>query len=112
MVGKTEKELLEDGVEYVAGKATYYDNVRGTIIGDDVGFLKLLFTAKDMKLVGVHVIGENASEILHIGLIAMLTESCADLFIRCCFNHPTLGHMYKYATYDAMGKAGAGEVRA
>jgi len=112
MAGKTEKELIDEGIEYVSGKATYYDNVRGTIIGDEVGFLKLLFSAKDMKLIGVHVIGENASEVVHIGLVAMLNQSAADLFIRCCFNHPTLGSMYKYATYDAMGKTGAGEVRA
>ena len=57
-----------------------------------------------MRLIGVHVIGENASEIIHIGLTAMLVEQGADLFIQTCFNYPTLSETYKYATYDAMGR--------
>ena len=76
---------------------------RGMIIGDFDGFLKLLYRADDMKLIGVHVIGEIASEVVHIGLMAMMTESSSELFIRTCFNYPTLGELYKYATYDAMG---------
>jgi NAD(P) transhydrogenase len=57
-----------------------------------------------MKVLGVHVIGEHASELLHIGLMAMLTGSGAELFNRACFNYPTLGDLYKYAAYDAMLK--------
>ena len=55
------------------------------------------------SLVGVHVIGESASELVHIGLTAMMMEATNALFIRTCFNYPTLGELYKYATYDAMG---------
>jgi NAD(P) transhydrogenase len=57
-----------------------------------------------MKLLGVHCIGESASEVVHIGLSAMMCEAGAELFIRTCYNYPTLGELYKYATYDAMGR--------
>lgn len=101
MVGETEESLKSKGVNYVVGRARYMQNARGQIIGDDTGFLKLLFNASDMKLLGVHVIGERASEIVHIGLIAMLTGSGVELFNRTCFNYPTLGELYKHASYDA-----------
>ena len=68
------------------------------------GFLKLVFRKDDMKLMGVHAIGEIASEVVHIGLTAMMMGAKSELFIRTCFNYPTLGELYKYATYDAMGK--------
>jgi NAD(P) transhydrogenase len=57
-----------------------------------------------MKLLGVHVIGEIASEIIHIGVSALIMNANSNLFIDTCFNYPTLGELYKYATYDAMGK--------
>jgi NAD(P) transhydrogenase len=101
-LGETEHSLNELGIEYVVGRATYLDNPRGKIIGDETGLLKLIFRADDMKLLGVHVIGEQATELIHIGLVAMLTSSGADLFNQACFNYPTLGDLYKYATYDAM----------
>jgi NAD(P) transhydrogenase len=102
MVGETEESLKNKGVDYVAGRARYADNPRGRIVGDDVGFLKLLFRRQDMKLLGAHVVGEQATEVVHIALMALLTESGADLFNRVCFNYPTLGDLYKYATYDAI----------
>jgi NAD(P) transhydrogenase len=102
-VGETEESLKTKGVEYVVGRARYDQNARGQIIGDRSGFLKLLF-GSDMKLLGVHVIGEQASELAHIGLMAMLTGSGVELFNRVCFNYPTLGELYKYAAYDAMVK--------
>ena len=79
-------------------------SARGEIIGDQIGFLKLLFRRNDMKLLGVHVIGELASEVVHIGVVAMLSDSTAELFNRTCFNFPTLGDLYKIATYDALIK--------
>lgn len=57
-----------------------------------------------MRLLGVHIIGEQASELVHIGLMALNTGSGADLFIQTCFNYPTLSEIYKYATYDALGQ--------
>lgn len=104
MAGETEDSLKEKKIPYVVGKATYTSNARGQIIGDPAGFLKLLFHRDDMQLLGVHVIGEQATEIVHVGLSALLTNSKADLFIRTCFNYPTLTELYKYATYDALGQ--------
>jgi NAD(P) transhydrogenase len=57
-----------------------------------------------MRLLGVHIIGEQASELVHIGLMALNTGAGADLFIQSCFNYPTLSEVYKYATYDALGQ--------
>jgi NAD(P) transhydrogenase len=88
----------------VAGRASYASNARGQIIGDAGGFLKLLFAPGDMRLLGVHVIGELAAELVHVGLTALLAGAGADLFIQTCYNYPTLTELYKYATYDALGK--------
>jgi len=102
MVGETEETLKKQGIDYVVGRTRYDENARGQIIGDHDGFLKLLFRRDNMKLVGVHVMGELATEIVHIGLMAMLTESTSDIFDEACFNVPTLGMLYKTATLNAM----------
>ncbi len=91
-------------MDFIAGRARYADIPRGENIGDQVGFLKLIFRRGDMRLLGGHVIGEHATELVHIGLIAMLAEAGADIFNRACFNYPTLGDLYKYATYDALAQ--------
>jgi NAD(P) transhydrogenase len=101
-VGETEAALQEKKIPYVAGRARYGDIPRGDIIGDNVGFLKLLFHHDDLRLLGVHVMGEQATELVHIGLIAMMMNATAELFNRACFNYPTLGDLYKYAAYDAI----------
>jgi NAD(P) transhydrogenase len=103
MAGETEESLKEKGVEYVAGRAYFRDNARGQIIGEAHGMVKLLFAKEDMMLLGVHVLGEAATELVHIGLLALLQGAKADLFIDACFNYPTLSEAYKYATYDALG---------
>jgi NAD(P) transhydrogenase len=104
MAGETEESLAKKKVPYVVGRTRYSTNARGQIIGDKDGFLKLIFSEEDMKLLGVHVIGEQASELVHVGLTALLMSAGADLFIQTCFNYPTLTEMYKYATYDALGQ--------
>jgi len=109
-VGETEESLTLEGVDYVVGRANYRDNARGRIIGDLDGFLKLLFRGADMKLLGAHIMGEQATEIVHIGLMALLAGSTADVFVEACFNAPTLGALYKSATIDAMLKATGAEV--
>jgi NAD(P) transhydrogenase len=106
--GKTEEECVKDNIDYVVGRAGYNQNARGMIIGDYDGFLKLIFQLNNdleqpMKLLGVHVIGEIASELVHIGVTALIMGAGHDMFINTCFNYPTLGELYKYATYDAMG---------
>ena len=105
MVGETEESLQKQGVDYVVGRANYQDNGRGRIIGDQDGFLKLLFRREDMKLLGVHIMGEQATEIVHVGLMAMLAGGTADVFVEACFNTPTLGGLYKSATMDALLRA-------
>lgn len=102
MVGETEESLNKAGIEYVVGRASYAENARGQIIGDHTGFLKLLFRKTDMRLLGAHAIGEQATEVIHIGLMAMMTNSGVDLFDKTCFNYPTLGDLYKTAAYDAL----------
>jgi len=104
MVGETEDSLKSKGVDYVVGRSGYQDNARGRIIGDKHGFLKLLFRRLDMKLLGVHVVGEQATELVHIGMMAMLTDSKAMIFDEACFNVPTLGELYKLAALDAMSQ--------
>ena len=102
MAGETEEGLREKGVPYVAGRAAFASNPRGQIIGDTHGLLKLLFHRKSLKLLGVHVLGEQASELVHVGLTAMLTGATARLFVETCFNYPTLSEAYKTATFDAL----------
>jgi len=102
--GETEESLQKAGVDYVVGRAAYATNARGQIIGDGGGFLKLIFRKEDLKLLGVHVIGEQASELVHIGLTALLCGAGAQLFIETCYNYPTLSELYKYATYNAMAQ--------
>jgi NAD(P) transhydrogenase len=104
VAGETENSLIRKGIPYVSGRAYYDANPRGKIIGDRVGLLKLLFRDPDMKLLGVSVLGENAAELVHVGLVALMVEADNSLFIETCFNYPTLGQLYKYATYDAMGR--------
>jgi len=103
MAGDTEESLQQKNIPYVSGKAFYRNNGRGEIIGEKSGFLKLLFKSEDMTLLGVHIIGENATDLVHLGLTALLNKSKAELFIQTCYNYPTLSELYKYATYDALG---------
>ena len=102
MAGETEEALKEKNIPCVIGRARYADNPRGQIIGDEHGLLKLIFRREDMRLLGVHVVGEQATELVHIGLIAMLAGVGASVFNRVCFNYPTLGELYKMATYEAI----------
>jgi len=104
MAGETEESLKAKGIPCVVGRARYADNPRGQIIGDETGLLKLIFARDDMRLLGVHVVGEQATELVHIGLVVMMSNSGAELLNRTCFNYPTLGDLYKYATYEAILK--------
>jgi NAD(P) transhydrogenase len=102
MVGASEEELETQGIDYVVGRAWYANSARGEIIGDAAGFLKICFRRDNMALLGVHIMGEQATELIHIGLIGMLTGSTGDLFSHACFNFPTLGDLYRDATDDAL----------
>lgn len=100
--GETEQSLLAKGIPYVCGRAWYLTNPRGQIIGEERGRLKLLFHRESLKLLGVHVLGEQASELVHIGLVALVAGAGTQLFVETCFNYPTLSETYKTATYDAL----------
>lgn len=102
MVGETEGSLTAHGVEYVVGRGDYAENARGKIIGDTTGFLKLLFRKDDMKLVGVHAVGEQATELIHIGLMVMRAKGGPEMLVHTCFNYPTLAWLYKWAAFDAV----------
>lgn len=102
MVGETEESLKQQHVDYVVGRARYTDNARGRLIGDREGLLKLLVRRETMQLVGVHIVGEQATELIHIGLMAMRFGSSILVFNETCFNIPTLGLLYKTAAQDAL----------
>jgi NAD(P) transhydrogenase len=102
MVGETEESLQKERIDYVVGRARYTDNVRGQLIGDKDGFLKLLVRREGMQLVGVHVMGEQATELIHIGLTAMQNGASVLGFSETCYNVPTLGELYKTAALDAI----------
>ncbi|WPB78590.1 Si-specific NAD(P)(+) transhydrogenase [Archangium violaceum] len=104
MAGETEEALRARDIPYVVGRAAFSTNARGQIIGENHGLLKLLFRREDLRLLGVHVLGEQASELVHVGLLALMTGASARLFVETCFNYPTLSEAYKTATYDALEK--------
>jgi NAD(P) transhydrogenase len=99
--GDTEAAVRKRGEPYLVGRARYADTPRGKIVGEKTGFLKLLFRADDRTLLGVHVIGEHASEVVHVGVLGLMTGATLDLYRRTCFNYPTLGELYKLAAHDA-----------
>ena len=106
MVGRTEEEMTEDNVPYEVGRAQYREIARGQIIGDDSGMLKLLFHTKTRKLLGVHIIGEGASELVHIGQAVLALGGTVDYFVETVFNYPTLAECYKTAALDGINRLG------
>jgi NAD(P) transhydrogenase len=103
MVGESEDSLTRKGQKYLVGRSSYRSNPRGQIMGDTAGLVKLLFSPEDQKLLGVHIIGERASELVHIGQACMYFDGTLDFFIQNVFNFPTLSDVYKYAAYDGLG---------
>jgi NAD(P) transhydrogenase len=104
MVGRNEEELTRDGVPYEIGVARYREIARGQIIGDTVGMLKLLFHSETRALLGVHAIGEGATELIHIGQAVMAFGGKLDYFVDTVFNYPTLAECYKVAALAALNK--------
>lgn len=103
-VGRSEEELTRDGVPYEVGKAHYREIARGQIIGDSTGLLKLLFHYETREILGVHIIGEGASELIHIGQAVMAFKGKIDYFINTVFNYPTLAEAYKTAAFDGINR--------
>ena len=107
MVGRNEEELTEQGVPYEVGKAQYKEIARGQIIGDVTGLLKLVFHLETRELLGVHIIGEGASELIHIGQSVLAFGGAVDYFVDTVFNYPTLAECYKPAAFDGINRLGA-----
>ena len=101
-VGLTEDECKDKNIPYLVGRAYYEENARGQIIGDMCGMIKLVFSPIDKKLLGAHIIGEQASELIHIASHVMLANGPIDAFIEAVYNYPTLSDSYQYAAYDGL----------
>jgi len=104
MVGKSENDLTAEGVAYEIGKANYREIARGQIIGDRAGMLKLIFDPVNRKLLGVHILGEGASELIHIGQAVMAHDGTIDYFVDAVFNYPTLAECYKTAALEGINR--------
>jgi len=107
MVGRNEEELTLAGIPYEVGKARYREIARGQIVGDTTGLLKLLFHMETRQLLGVHIIGEGASELIHIGQAVMAFGGKVDYFVNTVFNYPTLAECYKTAAFDGVNRLGS-----
>jgi NAD(P) transhydrogenase len=103
-LGKTEEQLTDEDVPYEVGVAYYREIARGQIRGDTTGRLKLIFHRETKQVLGVHVIGEGASELLHIGQAVMILGGTVDYFIDTVFNYPTLAECYKAAAFNGLNK--------
>jgi NAD(P) transhydrogenase len=110
-VGESEQTCKEKGIECAVGRARYANNARGEIEGDLTGMLKLIFARSDRRLLGVQIIGENATELIHLGMMALESGMAIDVFIEFVFNYPTLSEMYKYAAYDGLGNLSGHKLR-
>lgn len=106
MVGRSEEELTQANIPYEVGKARYREIARGQIIGDSTGLLKLIFNAETKQLLGVHIIGEGASELVHIGQAVLSFGGSIDYFVNTVFNYPTLAECYKIAALDGLNRLG------
>jgi len=104
MVGETEEALTKKGIPYEAGCAYFHEVARGQIIGDVHGMLKLLFDRVTRRILGVHIVGERASELIHIGQAVMSYGGTIDYFKDAVFNYPTLSLAYKEAALNGFNK--------
>jgi len=103
-IGKTEEQLTDEDVPYEVGVAYYREIARGQIRGDTTGRLKLIFNRETKEILGVHIIGEGAAELLHIGQAVMILKGTIDYFVDTVFNYPTLAECYKAAAFNGLNK--------
>jgi NAD(P) transhydrogenase len=103
-IGKTEEQLTDEDVPYEVGVAYYREIARGQIRGDTTGRLKLIFHRDTLELLGVHIIGEGASELLHIGQAVLILKGKVSYFVDTVFNYPTLAECYKAAAFNGLNK--------
>ena len=110
-VGESEESCREKKIPCEVGRARYANNARGQIAGDTRGLLKLVFHRETRQLLGVHIIGENATELIHLGMSVLESGGKLDTFVELVFNYPTLSEMYKYAAYDGLGNLAGHKLR-
>ena len=103
-IGKTEEQLTDEDVAYEVGVAFYRETARGQIRGDITGRLKIIFHRETREILGVHIIGEGASELLHIGQAVLILKGTIDYFVETVFNYPTLAECYKQAAFNGVNK--------
>jgi NAD(P) transhydrogenase len=103
-IGKTEEQLTDEDAPYEVGVAYYRETARGQIRGDTTGRLKIIFHRETRELLGVHIIGEGASELLHIGQAVLVLKGTVDYFVDTVFNYPTLAECYKQAAFNGINK--------
>ena len=106
-VGRTEEQLTEAAVPYEIGISRYRELARGQILGDTSGILKLLVSPVDRTILGVHVFGTGATELVHIGQLVMSMGGTVDVLLETVFNYPTLAESYKVAALDASNRLSA-----
>ena len=104
MIGKTEQALREIGVPFEVGTARFRETARGQILGVEKGVLKMLFSLEDRRVLGVHILGEGATELIHIGQAVLHHGGTLDYFVDSVFNFPTLAEAYKIAALDAYNR--------
>ena len=103
-VGLTEEEVLERDIPYECGVARFRETSRGHIMGLETGLLKMIFSLKTRKLLGCHIVGEGATELIHIGQAVLNLNGTLEYFVENTFNYPTLAEAYKIAALDAWNR--------
>ena len=104
MVGRSEEQLMADGVPFAAGRAHYREIARGHLVGDHDGLLKILFDPETRKLLGVHALGNGATELIHIGQAVIAFGGTIDYFVASVFNYPTFAECYRVAALDGINR--------
>jgi len=104
MVGQTEEQLTKDKIPYEVGLARYAELAKGQMLGDEQGLVKILFDPNSLRLLGVHIIGDRAAEIVHIGQAVLSIGGTIEYFRDTVFNYPTLAEAYKVAALDGLNK--------
>lgn len=108
MVGASEQQLIKEGKPYLTGIGHYLDSAKGQIMFDEEGIIKILFNPDTREIYGVHIIGTQATELIHIGQAVLLNNGTLNYFIDTVFNYPTLAEVYKIAALDGRNKLGYG----
>ena len=104
MVGHSEEYLTKEKINYEVGISKYEELAKGQMLGDEQGMVKILFCPTTFNILGVHIIGEGASELLHIGQAVMILKGTMDYFVETVFNYPTLAECYKLAAFNGINK--------